>query len=78
MNKLSPEIERDILAENLRETERALGQAAKALGITLSGYVGEVPNRYHIYAVNDDCTEFTAIHVDENNKRIRRAEGREG
>ncbi len=59
MNTLSPEVERDILTENLRDTERALAQALKALGITLEGYVGGIPHRYYVYACNDDCTEFS-------------------
>lgn len=71
MKRLPLDVECEILATNLHDTQRALGQALKQLGITLSGYVGEIPNRYHVYATNDDCTEFAAIHVDENNKRIK-------
>lgn len=74
MNRLPLDVENEILATNLREVERALAQVVNALGVTLSGYVGEVPNRYHVYASNFECTEFTAIHVDENNKRIKDGE----
>lgn len=70
MNRLPIERENEILASDLRDTQRALAQIAHMFGITSSGYVGEAPNRYHIYTVNDDCTEFSAIHVDENGRRV--------
>lgn len=71
-NRLPIEVENGILAENLTETGRALAQAVKALGITLDGYIGEVPNRYYVYQVDEAGLEFSAIHVDENNNRIQK------
>lgn len=63
-------IENEILSSNLNDVGAALAVAMRLLGIESSAYIGEVPNRYHVYMTNDGRTDACAICVDVDGRRI--------